>query len=65
MILGLPFPASDLSNFFRNGGTVQLLHADIAAATDSGLDPAKASVAGDDFTGYAGATTGAAASGFL
>ena len=62
---GLPFPASDLSNFFRNGGTVQLLHADIAAATDSGLDPAKAvaAVGHADDTGYAGATTGAAVAG--
>ena len=62
---GLPFPASDLSNFFRNGGTLQLLHADIAAATGSGLDLAKAvaAVGHADDTGYAGATTGAAVAG--
>ena len=49
--LGLPFPADDLSNFFRNGGTLQLLHTDIAAST----------VAADADTGYAGATTTGAA----
>ena len=48
--LGLPFPADDLSNFFRNGGTLQLLHTDIAAST----------VAADADTGYAGATTSGA-----
>ena len=48
--LGLPFPADDLSNFFRNGGTLQLLHTDIAAST----------VAADADTGYAGATTSSA-----
>ena len=46
----LPFPADDLSNFFRNGGTLQLLHTDIAAST----------VAADADTGYAGATTSSA-----
>ncbi len=50
---GLPFPANDLSNFFRNGGTLQLLHADIAGNT-AGADGDK---------GYGGATTGAVASG--
>ena len=54
-MLGLPFPADDLSNFFRNGGTLQLLHTDIAAST----------VAADADTGYAGATSGAAAAGSL
>ena len=53
--LGLLFPADDLSNFFRNGGTLQLLHADIAAST----------VAANADTDYAGATTGAAAAGSL
>ena len=48
--LGLPFPADDLSNFFRNGGTLQLLHTDIPAST----------VAADADTGYAGATTSSA-----
>ena len=38
----LPFPADNLENFFRNGGTLQLVHADIAAATGSGHDDAKA-----------------------
>ena len=57
----LPFPADDLSNFFRNGGTLQLIHADIPAATGSGHDKAKASQDGNathaDYTGYMGATT--------
>ena len=52
---GLPFPADDLSNFFRNGGTLQLLHVDIAGNT-AGADGDK---------GYGGATTGAAAAGSL
>ena len=34
----LPFPANDLDNFFRNGGTLTLGYADIAAATGSGTD---------------------------
>ena len=51
----LPFPANDLSNFFRNGGTLQLLHVDIPEST-AGADGDK---------GYAGATTGAAAAGSL
>ena len=55
MAFVLPFPADDLSNFFRNGGTLQLLHTDIAAST----------VAADADTGYAGATSGAAAAGSL
>ena len=50
---GLPFPADDLSNFFRNGGTLQLLHTDIAGNT-AGADGDK---------GYGGATTGAAVAG--
>ena len=57
----LPFPADDLSNFFRNGGMLQLIHSDIVAATGSGHDEAKASADGDtthnDYTGYVGATT--------
>ena len=40
--LGLPFPADDLDNFFRNGGTLNLGYADIPAATGSGHDDAKA-----------------------
>ena len=56
---GLPFPADDLDNFFRNGGALQLLHADLPAATDSGLDPSKANAD----LGYGGATTGAVAPG--
>lgn len=50
---GLPFPAGDLSNFFRNGGTLQLLHVDIPGNT-AGADGDK---------GYGGATTGAVAPG--
>ena len=46
----LPFPADDLSNFFRNGGTLQLLHKDIPEST----------VAANADTGYAGATTSGA-----
>ena len=52
----LSFPADDLSNFFRNGGTLQLLHADIAGNT-------AVATSGDDDTGYPGATTGAAVAG--
>ena len=61
MGLGLPFPASDLDNFLRNGGTLNLGYADIPAATGSGHDDAKAVAAVDhaDDTGYAGATTNA------
>ena len=64
---GLPFPADDLSNFFRNGGSLSLVHADIAAATGSGHDDSKASQDGDtthaDYTGYVGATSTAIAAG--
>ena len=63
----LPFPANDLDAFFRNGGTLNLAYADIAAATGSGHDDAKASQDGDtthdDYTGYVGATTNAYAAG--
>ena len=72
MDLGLPFPADDLDNFFRNGGTLNLGYADIPAATGSGHDDAKATLAlkddgtpdteHADYTGYAGATTNAYAS---
>ena len=63
----LPFPADDLDNFFRNGGTLNLGYADITAATGSGHDDAKAVAAVDhaDNTGYAGATTNAYAAGAL
>ena len=63
----MPFPADDLDNFFRNGGTLNLGYADITAATDSGHDDAKAVAAADhaDNTGYAGATTNAYAAGAL
>ena len=63
--LALPFPADDLDNFFRNGGTLNLGYADIPAATDSGHDDSKAVAAADhaDNTGYAGATTNAYAAG--
>ena len=65
--LGLEFPADDLDNFFRNGGTLNLGYADITAATDSGHDESKAVAAADhaDDTGYAGATTNAYAAGAL
>ena len=65
--LGLEFPADDLDNFFRNGGTLNLGYADIIAATDSGHDESKAVAAADhaDDTGYAGATTNAYAAGAL
>ena len=67
MGLGLKFPADDLDNFFRNGGTLNLGYADIPAATGSGHDDAKAvAEAGHaDDTGYAGATTNAYAAGTL
>ena len=66
-VLGLPFPADDLDNFFRNGGTLNLGYADITAATGSGHDESKAVAAADhdDNTGYAGATTNAYAAGAL
>ena len=63
----LPFPADDLSNFFRNGGTLSLAHADIPEGTGSGHDDAAASAGGDtthaDYTGYVGATSTAIAPG--
>ena len=67
MGLGLPFPADDLDNFFRNGGTLNLGYADITAATGSGHDDSKAVAAADhaDNTGYAGATTNAYTTGAL
>ena len=69
--LGLPFPADDLDNFFRNGGTLNLGYADIPAATDSGHGDAKAQEklkdekTHPDYTGYDGATTNAYAAGAL
>ena len=38
----LPHPATDLDTFFRNGGTIQLVHGDLPDATDSGTDESKA-----------------------
>ena len=61
---GLPFPADDLDNFFRNGGTLTLAYADIAAATGSGHADSKGPT-GDDATGYTAATTNAYAAGTL
>ena len=69
----LPFPANDLDNFFRNGGTLNLGYADITAATDSGHDDSKATpekdgkpdTGHDDYTGYDGATTDAYTTGAL
>ena len=60
--LGLPFPANDLDNFFRNGGTLTLGYADIAAATGSGTDESKGAT-GDDATGYTAADSTAYAAG--
>ena len=55
MGLGLPFPANDLDNFFRNGGTLNLGYADIPEATAVATgaksqlhDDAKASTVKDD-----------------
>ena len=59
--LGLPFPASDLDNFFRNGGTLTLAYQDITAATGSGHDDA--AVNAD--TGSVAATTNAYAAGIV
>ena len=49
----LPHPAGNLETFFRNGGTLRLVHADISAATSSAHGDSKAS----KDTGYVGATT--------
>ena len=57
--LALLFPADDLDNFFRNGGTLNLGYADITAATGSGHGDSTATAD----TGYAGATTNAYAAG--
>ena len=60
--LGLGFPADDLDNFFRNGGSLSLVYQDITAATGSGHDESKGPT-GDDATGYTAATTNAYAAG--
>lgn len=52
--LGLPFPADDLDNFFRNGGTLMLGYADIPEATGSGHGDSKGAT-GNDATGYTAA----------
>ena len=71
MGLGLPFPADDLDNFFRNGGTLNLGYADIPAATGSGHDDAKAQdklkdgKTHPDYTGYDGANSTPYAAGAL
>ena len=62
--LGLPFPADDLDNFFRNGGTLNLAYADIPEATGSGHGDSKGPT-GDDATGYTAATTNAYTAGAL
>ena len=63
----LPEPAANLQNYFRNGGTLQLVYADIPEATGSGHDDAKASKDGDtthaDYTGYVGASSDPIAAG--
>ena len=65
--LGLPFPADDLDNFFRNGGTLNLAYGDIPEATGSGHGDSKevAAVGHDDDTGYRGATTNVYTAGAL
>ena len=62
--LDLKFPADDLDNFFRNGGTLTLSYADIAAATGSGHGDSKGGT-GDDNTGYSAADSTAYAAGAL
>ena len=62
--LGLPFPADDLDNFFRNGGTLNLAYADIPEATGSGHGDSQGAT-GDDATGYTAASTNAYAAGAL
>ena len=62
--LGLPFPADDLDNFFRNGGSLSLVYQDITAATGSGTDESKGATDADA-TGYTAATTDAHAKGAL
>ena len=59
---GLPFPADDLSSFFRSGGTLSLIYQDIPAATGSGHADSKGPT-GDDATGYTAASTNAYAAG--
>ena len=67
----LPPPGPDLDNFFRNGGTIRLIHGDLPAATGSGTDESKAAPEKDDkpdtahadYAGYDGATTKAYAEG--
>ena len=58
-----PFPADDLDNFFRNGGSISLVYADITAATGSGTDDSKGPTKAADLTGYTVATTNAYAAG--
>ena len=62
--LGLPFPADDLDNFFRQGGTLNLAYADIPEATGSGHDDSTGPTGGDA-TGYTAATTNAYTTGTL
>ena len=59
----LQFPADDLDNFFRNGGSISLVYADIPAATGSGTDESKGPTKAADLTGYTLATTNAYAAG--
>ena len=59
----LSFPADDLDSFFRNGGSISLVYADIVAATGSGTDESKGPTAAADLTGYTLATTNAYAAG--
>ncbi len=61
---GLAFPADDLSNYFRNGGSLSLVYQDIPEATGSGHDDSKGPT-GDDATGYTAASTNAYAKGVV
>lgn len=62
--LGLPFPADDLDNFFRNGGTLNLGYADIPEATGSDHGDSKGAT-GNDATGYTAADSTAYTAGAL
>ena len=62
--LGLPFPANNLDDFFRNGGTLNLAYLDIEEATGSGHGDSKGPT-GDDATGYTEADSKAYVNGNL
>ena len=62
--LDLKFPADNLDNFFRNGGTLTLSYKDIPEATGSDHGDSKGAT-GDDATGYDKANSTAYAKGAL